>query len=59
MTPQVCRSKSLERLYVGIKMCSSSIIHKPCDLSVRLPVMEVFVPVSHVSKREAVIICGL
>jgi len=36
-------------LYVDIKMCRSSIICKPC----------VFVPVSHISNREAVIICGL
>lgn len=36
-------------LYVDIKMCRSSIIHKPC----------VFVSVSYISNREAVIICGL
>jgi hypothetical protein len=44
-------------LYVGIKMYRSCVTHKPHDLSVHLPVMEVFVPVSYFSNREAVIIC--
>jgi hypothetical protein len=46
-------------LYFGIKMCRGSIIRKPCDLSVHLPVVEVFVPVSYIRNRKAVIICGL
>jgi len=36
-------------LYADVKMYRSSIIHKPY----------VFVPVSYISNREAVIICGL
>jgi hypothetical protein len=46
-------------LYFGIKKCRGSNIRKPSDLSVHHPVMEVFVPVSCISSRNAMIICGL